>query len=111
MAYDPDLADRLRLILGEQSPSVGSWTEKAMFGGLAFMLDGHMVLTASRGGMMLRLDPQHAAALVDPPGVDLVVMGGRRQTRWLVVAPEVVADDDALAGWVELALSHARNPD
>jgi TfoX/Sxy family transcriptional regulator of competence genes len=106
MAYDEELAARIRdLLTGE--PVV----EKKMFGGLAFLLGGHMSVSASgQGGLLVRVDPADSDALLDEPGVTLMQMGNRKPMNgWLRVAPEAVRDDAALARWVERGLAHARS--
>ncbi|HEX2399103.1 MAG TPA: TfoX/Sxy family protein, partial [Mycobacterium sp.] len=66
MAYDEDLADRIReLIAAERGVE-----EKRMFGGLAFLINGHMAVSASgRGGLLLRVDPARTDELIEPPHV------------------------------------------
>ena len=60
MPYDRDLADRLRLALAGE-PGLA---ERAMFGGLAFLVDGNMAVAASSdGGLMVRVDPGETPAL------------------------------------------------
>ena len=67
MAYDLELADRIR----EQLASTKGVTEKAMFGGLAFLVNGNMAVSASgRGGLLLRCDPDRTAKLVNGTTVD-----------------------------------------
>ena len=57
MSYDEHLADRLRELLA----GAGDLAERRMFGGLAFLLDGHLVVAASRtGGLLARVDPAEA---------------------------------------------------
>ena len=97
MAYDRELADRLRAELSAD-PRV---TEQAMFGGLAFLLDGAMVVAVSRqGGLMVRCDPACAEELVAAAGVERMVMRGRELDGWLRVSPDVLDDDAALRHWV-----------
>ena len=97
MAYDRELADRLRAELSAD-PRV---TEQAMFGGLAFLVEGAMVVAASgRGGLMVRCDPARAEELVAADGVERMVMRGRELDGWLLVAPDVLDDDAALRSWV-----------
>ena len=97
MAYDRNLADRLRAELSAD-PRV---REQAMFGGLAFLVDGAMVVAASgRGGLMVRCDPAQAEELVTADGVERMVMRGREVDGWLRVAAEVVDDDAALRHWI-----------
>ena len=77
MAYDEDLADRIReLVAGEKG-----LTEKKMFGGLAFLVGGNMAVAASgQGGILVRVDPdQSAEARVDDAGR---ADGDARQARW-----------------------------
>ncbi len=64
MAYDEELADRIRgVVTGE--PGL---TEKRMLGGLAFLIDGHLAASASgQGGILLRVDPDQTDALVEAP--------------------------------------------
>ncbi|QNG37141.1 TfoX/Sxy family protein [Geodermatophilaceae bacterium NBWT11] len=95
MAYDRDLADRLRAALPGAS-------EKAMFGGLAFLVGGRMVLAANRAGvLMVRCDPARAEDLLARPGVTRMVMRDREMAGWLVVQAEQLEDEAALRGWVE----------
>lgn len=105
MAYDEELADRIRsLVDGEPGMS-----EKKMFGGLAFLVNGNMAVAASgQGGMMLRVNPAQTEALLDEPLVQRVVMRGREMAGWLRVDP-AMATDDALAGWVRRGIEYARS--
>ncbi|NHC15898.1 TfoX/Sxy family protein [Motilibacter deserti] len=101
MAYDQELAQRVRAVLDDE-PTV----EKKMFGGLAFLVHGHMAVAVSgQGGIMVRVDPQHLEDLLAEPGADEVVMGqGRVMRGWLRVSDGVLADDVQLAGWVTRGL-------
>jgi TfoX/Sxy family transcriptional regulator of competence genes len=102
MAYDEDLAHRLReLLAGEEAV-----TEKKMFGGLAFLLHGHMCVSASRnGGLLVRLDPAESDAALARPHVALMQMGGRTMDGWLTVAPEGVKTKSQLASWVKRSVA------
>jgi TfoX/Sxy family transcriptional regulator of competence genes len=106
MAYDEALAARLRDHLAGE-PVV----EKKMFGGLAFLLNGHMSVSASgQGGLLVRVDPADSEPFLAEPGVTLMQMGNRApMDGWLRVAPEAVADDAALERWVERGLAFARS--
>ena len=106
MAYDRDLADRIR----EQLAAEAGLTEKSMFGGLAFLVDGHLAVSASgQGGLLLRVDPQHTEEFVTHDGADRFVMRGRPMDGWLRVAPEAVADDEELRRWVAIGVGYARS--
>lgn len=106
MAYDVELADRLREILIPE-PGV---TEKRMFGGLAFLIGGHMVVTASsKCGIMLPVDPADTDALVTDPLASRFVMRGREMDGWLHVRVGAATSDDELARWVEHGVRRARS--
>jgi TfoX/Sxy family transcriptional regulator of competence genes len=105
MAYDEELANRLREALaGEDAIS-----EKKMFGGLAFLLYGHMTVSASgRGGLLVRLEPAKADAALKRPHASLMNMGGRTMEGWIRVAPEGVATKRDLEAWVRRSLDYVR---
>ena len=106
MASDEELAARVRDVLAGE-PGI---TEKRMFGGLAFLVDGHLGVSASsRGGLLVRVVPAHGETLLEEPGVAPFEMRGRAMAGWLHVSPAAVADEDALERWVGLALTYARN--
>ena len=105
MAYDVDLAHRLRELLAAE-PDLD---EKPMFGGLAFLVGGHLTVAASgRGGLMLRVDPAAAEGLLADPRATRMVMRGREVAGWLRVDLDATAADDDLARWVGLGLEHVR---
>ena len=106
MAYDDELAARLRDLL-EGEPGL---TEKAMFGGLAFLVGGHMAVSASgQGGLLLRCDPEDTDLLVREPGVSRFAMRGREMDGWLHVDATVVATGAGLNRWVAVGLAYARS--
>jgi TfoX/Sxy family transcriptional regulator of competence genes len=106
MAYDEALATRIREhVAGEPVE------EKKMFGGLAFLLGGHMAVAASgKGGLMVRVEPAETAALLAEPGAGPMEMGGRGpMDGWLRVSADAVADEESLSRWVERGLAYARS--
>jgi TfoX/Sxy family transcriptional regulator of competence genes len=106
MAYDEDLADRIRELVGGE-PGV---TEQKMFGGLAFLVGGNMAVAASgQGGVLVRVDPAQSDELVATTNASLMEMGGRHMPGWLRVGPEEVDTSDRLARWVELGTTYARS--
>jgi hypothetical protein len=106
MAYDEELADRIRWLIGHD-PAL---TEQKMFGGLAFLIGGHMAISASgQGGALVRVDPARTDELIATTGATVAVMGGREMTGWLRVAPEDLASDDQLASWIELGVGYTRS--
>ena len=106
MAYDEDLADRIReLVAGERGLS-----EKKMFGGLAFLLDGNMAVAASgQGGLLVRVDPAQSDALLATTSARLMEMRGRQMRGWLRVDSEHVRTKRELERWVELGTAYARS--
>ena len=106
MTYDEDLATRIRLRLGAED----GVTEKRMFGGLAFLIGGHLALAASgQGGLMVRVDPAASEALLAEPGASRMVMRGRELDGWLRVTDEAVADDAVLDRWVAAGATFVRS--
>ena len=106
MAYDEDLANRIReLMAGE--PDV---TEKKMFGGLAFLVGGNMSVAASgQGGLMVRCDPEETDALVSKPHARRFEMRGREMQGWLRVDDEGIHTKRQLEPWVRRGVAYARS--
>jgi TfoX/Sxy family transcriptional regulator of competence genes len=106
MAYDEDLADRIRgLLAGE--PDI---TEQKMFGGLAFLMGGNMAVAASgQGGVLVRVDPAESDRLVATTKARPMEMRGRAMQGWLRVDSDDVRTTRQLAKWVELGKSYARS--
>ena len=81
-----------------------------MFGGLAFMVAGHMAVSASgRGGLLLRVDPAHTDALIVDPRASRFVMRGREMDGWLHVDIDAYAPDDELHRWVRIGVAYVRS--
>ncbi|WP_222192885.1 TfoX/Sxy family protein [Modestobacter italicus] len=105
MTYDRELADRVRAALST-APDV---SEKAMFGGLAFLVGGAMAVAVSgQGGLMVRSDPARADELTAAEGVERMVMRGRALDGWLLVAAEALDDEETLRRWVATGRDVAR---
>src|SRR4051794_22060375 len=106
MAYDEDLADRIRELMAAE-PGV---SEKRMFGGLAFLINGHMSVAASgRGGLMVRCDPASSAAHIAEPMVERMVMRGREMDGWLRVDASALRSDPELRRWVRVGADYAKS--
>ena len=106
MAYDEDLAARIRDLIGPD-PEL---TEKKMFGGLAFLIRGHMAISASgQGGVLVHAGPGRSGDLVATTRATTAVMQGREMPGWLRVSPEDLASDDDLSRWVDIGIGHARS--
>jgi TfoX/Sxy family transcriptional regulator of competence genes len=104
MAYDEDLASRIRTLLGNR-PTL---TEQQMFGGLSFLIGGNMAIAASgQGGILVRVDPDESDQLVSSTAAEPMEMRGRQMAGWLRVDAADVAEDAALAEWVERGTAYA----
>jgi TfoX/Sxy family transcriptional regulator of competence genes len=106
MAYDEELANRVR----EHVQGEGGLTEKRMFGGLAFLINGNMAVSASsQGGLLLRVDPVQTDALVNEPHAQRFAMGGREMDGWLRIDADALETDDALERWIDRGVTYARS--
>jgi TfoX/Sxy family transcriptional regulator of competence genes len=106
VAYDEDLANRIReLIAGEADV-----TEQKMFGGLAFLIGGHMSVSASgKGGLLLRVEPSETESLVAKPHAEPFEMRGRQMDGWLRVDPEGLRTKRQLERWVARGVAYAHS--
>jgi TfoX/Sxy family transcriptional regulator of competence genes len=96
VAFDEGLAERVRGVLDARSDV----DERKMFGGIAYLVAGNMACGVMGEDLMVRMTPAHAEALETEPGARRFDMGGRPMKGWLLVAPEVTADDGDLERWV-----------
>ena len=104
MAYDEVLAQRIHDLL-DGEPGLMS---RKMFGGLGFMLDGHMAVAASSdGSLMVRADPEDAASWVSEH-VGPMEMRGRPMAGWLLVDTEALGTDEQLQLWVDRGTGYVR---
>lgn len=106
MAYDEDLANRVReLVLTERGV-----TERRMFGGLAFLINGNMSVAVSReGGLMLRIEPVETEAMLRKPHAEPFEMRGRAVQGWLRIEVEGLATKRQLERWVARGVGYARS--
>lgn len=102
MPFDQDLARRLR----EQLSGRTGVTEKAMFGGTAFLLHGNLCVGVIRDSLVARVGPERFPDAIDRPGARPFDLTGRPMSGWVMVAPPGYPDDGALAGWVAEALEY-----
>ena len=106
MAYDEDLANRIRELIAAEA----GLTEQKMFGGLAFLLGGNMAVAASgQGGLMVRVDPAETEALLAKPHARPFEMRGREMKGWLRVDAEGVRTKRQLEPWVRRGVAYARS--
>jgi TfoX/Sxy family transcriptional regulator of competence genes len=106
VAYDTELVERIRELLAAQR----GVDEKRMFGGLAFLINGHMAVAASReGGLLVRVPPQETEKLLDRAHVNPMVMAGREARGWLRIDPDGLKTKRQLAGWVARGVNHVHS--
>lgn len=108
MAYDEELAARVRDELAAEE----TLAERKMFGGLSFLLHGHMAVAGrSGGGLMVRVDPATAPGLVATTPAEPVEMRGRPMKGWLHLDTVDLASDDQLGAWVARAVAYVETLD
>jgi TfoX/Sxy family transcriptional regulator of competence genes len=104
MAVDQDFANRIREELAETE----GITEKAMFGGLAFLLDGNMAVgIMSTGDLMVRVGPDGTQAALARPNTRLFEMRGRSMAGWVIVDVDAVTTRRQLGPWVRRGVAFA----
>ncbi|KUH88740.1 MULTISPECIES: TfoX/Sxy family protein [unclassified Mycobacterium] len=104
MAYDEDLANRIRELLG----GTRGVEEKRMFGGLAFLINGNMAVAASgQGGLMVRVPPDDTSKLLSRDHVEPMVMAGRETRGWLRVSVDGIRTRRQLQSWVGRGVDYA----
>jgi TfoX/Sxy family transcriptional regulator of competence genes len=105
VAYDEKLAQRIRSILAKE-PGL---SERKMFGGIGFMVHGNMAVAAnSKGGVMVRVDPEHGRELLEDPRYQPMEMRGRMMHGWLHIEPDAVASEESLREVVRHGLDYVR---
>jgi TfoX/Sxy family transcriptional regulator of competence genes len=105
MAYDEALADDIRMRLAEH-PQV---TERQMFGGIAFMINGNMAVGVTGDELMVRVGREGHDEAISRPGARLFDMSGRPMKGWLVVSQDGFATEGALVDWIEMGVAFAES--
>lgn len=106
MAYDEELADRIREFVASED----GLTEQKMFGGLAFLIGGNLAVAASgQGGILVRVEPDESEALVARTEGHAMEMRGREMRGWIRVDAQHVRTKRELAAWVRRGTSYARS--
>ena len=103
MAYDEDLAQRVREVLAARAEV----SERKMFGGIGFMIAGNMSVGVIGEELIVRLDPEDAEKSLTEDGVREFDFTGRPMKGWIFVAPERTSDDAGLSEWVEAGADYA----
>ncbi|MGB0121189.1 MAG: TfoX/Sxy family protein [Solirubrobacterales bacterium] len=106
MAWTEEFADRIRDVIFERS----GVTEKKMFGGIAWMIEGNMAVGIfDEDGLLVRMAREDVDAALTEPGVRPMEMKGRRMNGFVVVDAEITADDEALAEWIDSGATFAES--
>jgi TfoX/Sxy family transcriptional regulator of competence genes len=105
MAYDETLAHRIRTAL----PAIPGLTEKKMFGGIAFLVDGNMACGVSKDSLMVRINPDATAAALAQPNVRMFDTTGRPMKGWIIVEPAGTQAEDDLTHWITRAVTFAQS--
>lgn len=106
MAYDEELANRIRELLANES----HLSEMEMFGGLAFLIGGNMAVAASgQGGVLVRVDPAQSDTLVETTTARVMEMRDRPMQGWLRIDANDVRTKRELAKWVNRGAKYARS--
>jgi TfoX/Sxy family transcriptional regulator of competence genes len=106
MAFDEHLANRIRELLSTEA----GVQEKAMFGGLVFLLGGNMAVAVSgQGGLMVRVPPEETEALLTRDHVNPMVMAGRETRGWLRVSEDGLNTKRQLQSWVSRGVALAKS--
>lgn len=105
MSYDEALAGRIRSQIGDH-PAL---SEKAMFGGLAFMIGGNMAVGVNGAELMVRVGKDAHASAVAKPGARTMDFTTRPMLGWITVKEEGFRDDDALNAWVAEGVAYAES--
>jgi hypothetical protein len=104
MPFDEGVARQLR----ERLAGRDGVTEKGMFGGLAFLVDGNLCVGVIRESLVARVGPERSPAALERPGVRPFDLTGKPMSGWVIVAPMGYPDPGALAGWVQESLEYVQ---
>lgn len=101
------LVDRIRALLADESDV----REVSMFGGRSIMVNDRMIAAARKdGGLLVRVAPDRQDEFLAEPGASQAEMGSGRKMGpgWIAVSADALRDDEALARWIEIVMSHNR---
>ena len=99
MSYSKSLVHRIRQAVAGR----GETTEKKMFGGVAFLLRGNMLVGVWKNSLIARLGADQAETALLDPHVKAFDITGRPMKGWVMVEPEGIETDGQLQQWIELA--------
>jgi TfoX/Sxy family transcriptional regulator of competence genes len=104
MAFDEQLAERVRAVLGDDP----GWTEKHMFGGICILVNGNMALGIVKDDLMVRVGPEAYEDMLDEPHARIMDFSHKPLKGYVFVDAEGTASEDGLRLWVERGLAFAR---
>lgn len=104
MPFDQTLASRIRHALARKR----GIQEKKLFGCVAFLLSGNVLVGVWKGSLIVRLGPEVYDDVLVAPHVREFDITGKPMTGWVVVEPEGIEDEGQLAGWIDLAMSFVK---
>lgn len=105
MAYDEALAERIRVALGPRD----DLREQKMFGGIAFMVRGHMAVGVIKDELMVRIPAAEHDAALSEPGARVMDFSHRTMQGFLYVGGDGIGSDGDLATWVDRAVAFAES--
>lgn len=105
MPYDEGLAGRVRA----QLIPIPGFSEKKMFGGIGFMINGNMAVGVNGQNLIVRLSPERYEQAMQQPGVRVFDLTGRPMKGWITVLPEGVAAEQDLSAWVQQGAAFAQS--
>jgi TfoX/Sxy family transcriptional regulator of competence genes len=100
MPFDESLAARVRLLLRRRR----GFSEKKMFGGVGFLLNGNMCVGVWKEFLIVRVGPDAYDDALAEPGVREFDITGRSMTGWVMVEPDGVESERKLSEWVQQAV-------
>jgi TfoX/Sxy family transcriptional regulator of competence genes len=103
MAYDEELADRVRDLLSARSEV----SERKMFGGIAFMVSGNMACGVLKEDLIVRLGDEEGEKALAEDGVRPFDFTGKAMKNIVYVSPELTSEDAGLAEWVDAGADYA----
>ena len=104
MAYSESLADRIRTIVARRR----AITEKKMFGGVGFLLNGNMLVGVWKTSLIVRLGPDGYEEALQEPNVGEFDITGKPMKGWVMVEPDGIERDEQLSLWIERAIDFVK---
>ena len=102
MAFDEQLAERIRHQLGKRR----GVTEKKMFGGVAFLVNGNLCCGVHGQELIVRLDPEQTEQALSKPHTRVFDLTGRPMKGWILVQPKGLATQAALSKWIRVGMKY-----